>query len=86
MQQWTQRSDAAPKIILIQKTLSLCEKCPNTEFFLVRIFLYSVRIWKSKDQKKLCIWELYTQCNYLLVRVFSNEKSLNKVEFTHDKV
>ena len=23
---------------------SLCEKCPNTEFFLVRIFPYSVRI------------------------------------------
>ena len=27
------------------------EKCPNTEFFLVRIFLYSVRIQENKDQK-----------------------------------
>ena len=31
------------------------EKCPNTEFFLVRIFLYL-------DKKKLCIWTLFTQC------------------------
>ena len=31
------------------------EKCSNTEFFLVRIFLYS-------DQKKLRIWTLFTQC------------------------
>ena len=33
---------------------SLCEKCPNTEFFLVRIFPYSA-------QKKLRIWTLFTQ-------------------------
>ena len=33
---------------------SLREKCPNAEFNLVRIFLYS-------DQKKLCIWKLFTQ-------------------------
>ena len=32
---------------------SLCEKWPDTEFFLVRIFLYS-------DQKKLRIWTLFT--------------------------
>ena len=36
-------------------------KCPNTEFFLVRIFLYSVRIQENKDQKKLRIWTL--SCN-----------------------
>ena len=33
---------------------SLREKCPNTEFFLGRIFLYS-------DQKKLRIWTIFTQ-------------------------
>ena len=33
---------------------SLREKCPNMEFFLVRIFLYS-------DQEKLRIWTLFTQ-------------------------
>ena len=32
--------------------LSLREKCPNTEFFLVRIFLYSVRVQENTDQKK----------------------------------
>ena len=30
--------------------LSLREKCPNTELFLVRIFLYSVRIQENTDQ------------------------------------
>ena len=29
----------------------LREKCPNTEFFLVRIFLYSVRIQENTDKK-----------------------------------
>ena len=28
------------------------EKCPNTEVFLVRIFLYSVQMQENKDQKK----------------------------------
>ena len=30
---------------------SLCEKCPNTEFFLVRIFLYFDWIRENMDQK-----------------------------------
>ena len=54
-----------------------CEKCPNTEVFLVRIFPhsdwlrrdtpylrispYSVRMWENMDQKKLCMWTLFTQ-------------------------
>ena len=48
-------------------TYSLREKCPNTEFFLVRIFLYSVQIQENTDQDKLrickefCIWTLFTQ-------------------------
>ena len=37
------------------------EKCPNTDFFLVRIFRYSVRIWENTDQKKLCICALFTK-------------------------
>ena len=41
-----------------------CEKCPNTEFFLVRIFLYS-------DRKKLRIWTLFTQ--WKKSRIFFNE-------------
>ena len=52
---------------------TLREKCLNTEFFLVLIFLhsdyfwdlrikspYSVRIQKNTDQKKLSIWTLFT--------------------------
>ena len=40
---------------------TLHEKCPNTELFLVRIFLYSVQIQENADSKKLRIWTLSTQ-------------------------
>ena len=40
---------------------ALCEKCPNTELFLVRIFLYSDWKPENKDQKKLRIWTLFRQ-------------------------
>ena len=40
--------------------ITLREKYPNTEFFLVRIFWYL-------DQKKLCIWTLVTQCKSQLL-------------------
>ena len=43
--------------------LTLREKCPNTEFFLVRIFLYSGRIQENTDQEKHHIWALFTKCN-----------------------
>ena len=45
-----------------QSALALHEKCPKTEFFLVRIFLYSVLIQENTDQKKLRLWTLFTQC------------------------
>ena len=46
----------------LRKTLSYNgQKCPNTELFLVRIFLYSDRIQENKDQKKLRIWTLFMQ-------------------------
>ena len=41
--------------------VSLREKCPNTEFFLVCIFPYSVWIREEKDQKRLRIWTLFRQ-------------------------
>ena len=44
------------------KTFSLRGKCPNTEFFLVRIFVYSNWIPENTDWKKLSIWTLFTQC------------------------
>ena len=34
---------------------ALREKCLNTELFVVRIFLYSVRIQEDMDQKQLSI-------------------------------
>ena len=40
---------------------TLRETCLNTEFFLVRIFLYSVWIQEKTDQKKLRIGTLFTQ-------------------------
>ena len=38
-----------------------CGKSPNTELFLVRIFLYSDLIQENTNQEKLCIWTLFTQ-------------------------
>ena len=49
---------------------ALREKCSDTEFFLGRIFPYSVRMWENTDQKKLCIWKLFTQCFYFLLGLF----------------
>ena len=55
-------SEIKAVISLILK-LTLREKCPNTEFFLVRIFPHSDWIRENMDQKKLRIWTLFTQCN-----------------------
>ena len=46
--------------------IPLREKCPNTEFFLVRIFLYSVQIQENTDQKKLRSWTLFMQCTWTI--------------------
>ena len=43
-------------------TISLRENFPNTELFLVCIFLYSVRIRENADQKQLRIWTILAQC------------------------
>ena len=40
---------------------TLREKCPNTEFISVRIFLYSVRIQVNTGQKKVHIWTFFVQ-------------------------
>ena len=56
----------------------LREKCPNTEFFLVRIFLYSVglnthslRIQENRNKKKLRIWTLFTQWSLMLLSLIA---------------
>ena len=48
-------------------TAALRENCPNTEFFLVDIFLYSDWIQENRNQKRLRTWTLFTQCWLLLV-------------------
>ena len=45
----------------IHSKISLREKCPKTELFLVCIFLYSDWIQENTDQKYLRIWTLFTQ-------------------------
>ena len=45
--------------------VTLREKCPNTEFFQVRIFLHSVRIQENTEQKNLRIWTLFTHVTLL---------------------
>ena len=48
------------------------EKCTNTEFFLVRISPYSVRMWENTDQKKLRIWTLFMPWLFHLMYVKLN--------------
>ena len=43
-------------------TCALRENYPNTEFLLVRLFLYSDGIQENTDQKKLRTWTLFAQC------------------------
>ena len=47
--------------------ISLRGKSPNTELFLVRIFMYSDWIQENTDQKLLHIWTFFTQCLIILV-------------------
>ena len=60
-------------------SLTLREKCPNTEFLLVRISHirneygeilrispYSFRMWENTDQKKLPIWTLFVQWKLII--------------------
>ena len=59
---------------VVNQQLTLREKYPTTELFLVCIFLYSdwirrftpysVRIQEDTDEKKPRIWTLFTQCNH----------------------
>ena len=62
----------------------LLEKCPNTEFFLVRIFMFLVRIQENTDQKKLRIWTLFTQWTYRRIscRYFRICDKWNTIMFT----
>ena len=56
--------DFYQQLLLNLWSLSLREKYPSTEYFLLCISPYSVRIWENTDQKKLRIWTLVTQYVY----------------------
>ena len=55
---------------------SLRENCQNTEFFLVRVFLYSDWMKGNKDQKKLRIWTLFKQWMILTWKVIQSRNLL----------
>ena len=44
--------------------MNYCVKCPNTEFFLVRIFLYSVWIQENKEKKKTLYLDTFHALNF----------------------
>ena len=58
--------------------ITLREKCRNTEFFLVRILLYSDWIQENTDQKKLRIWTIFKQCKEEIIRKIRKKQRLNK--------
>ena len=63
----------------------LREKCPNTEFILVSIFLYSnwIQIQKNTDQKKLHIWTLFCQCAITQLTDFLNGPMVDLLSYCH---
>ena len=55
---------------------TLCETCPDTEFFLVRVC-------ENTDEKKLCIWTHFTQSHSLLLDFFC---IVFRIPFVYSKV
>ena len=54
--------------------LLLREKCPNTEFFLVRMR-------ENMDQKKLRVWKLFRQCVVIYPIASSESSQTSEIEF-----
>ena len=52
--------------IFIDIWYSLREECPNTEFFLVRIFLYSVRIQKKTRTRKNSVFGHFSRSDFYI--------------------
>ena len=61
------------------QNFTLRENCPKTEFFLVRIFLYSVRIQENTDQKKLRIWTVSMHCQFS--KIIDQRRTHNPFEY-----
>ena len=67
---WTEH--VSQKIYTSGVTITLREKCPNTEFFLVRI-------QENTDQKKLRIWTLFMQYKLVNLQMVCNFQKLPQV-------
>ena len=63
--------------------VTLREKCPNTEFFLVRIFLYSVRIQENTDQKNSVFVHFSRSVNSHSTRKLGKHKYSKGMFFLH---
>ena len=59
-------------VILVLQMFSLNEKCPNTEFFLVLIFLHLDWIQENTYQKKIHVWTIFTQCSSFISCLISS--------------
>ena len=75
------------KIVLtLVNKLTLREKCPNAESFLVRIFSHLGRIQiemqENTDQEELRIWTLFTQCKQTEY-ILHNEKCYLSFQSCH---
>ena len=62
---------------------ALLKKHLNTEFFLVRVFLYLDWIQENTDKKNLRIWTIFTQWRFLNldIRHFSLPLSFFRLEY-----
>ena len=68
---------------IYSRKMSVHDKCPYTEFFLVHIFPYSVWIRENRDQKKLRIWAFFRQCVVLETCPLQNVLFLKSLHYDH---
>ena len=67
--------------------MALHEKCPNMEIFLVRIFLYSVQIQESTNQKTLPIRTLFTQCDTLqTIKIITSSPNIKFFKYNENQL
>ena len=74
------------KIVISLIHLTLREKCPNTEFYLVRIFLYSIRMQEntrsvSLDEKRCTFYVNY----FIIISLcILSDLSIAKINSVHN--
>ena len=63
--------------------MTLREECPITEFFLVRIFLYSDWIRRFKCDCALYVWKIFQKTK---ISLETNYSRMDQVEFVEDSL